>query len=75
MYLGVAEIIVGSLPGGGDTLLHLPYRYVQPQSVWFLRRFGLKTGIEFTYFGLSSGVVSGEIRECTNVFFVSISNE
>ena len=55
--------------------MHLPYRYVPPQSVWFLHRFGLKTGIDFTYFGLSSGVVLGEIRECMNVFVVSISNE
>jgi len=74
VYLGVAEIIVGSLPGGG-TLLHLPHRYLPPQRVWFLRRFGLKTGLDFTYFGQSSGMVFGEIRECMNVFVVSISNE
>ena len=71
--LSVAEIIVVSLPGG--TLLHLPYRYVPPQSVWFIRRFGVKTGIDFTYFGLSSVMVFREIRECMNVFVVSISNE
>ena len=75
MYLGVAEIIVDSLPGGGGTSLHLPYRYVPPQSVWFMRRFGVKTGIDFTYFGLSSVMVFREIRECMNVFVVSISNE
>ena len=76
MYLGVAEIIVDSLPGGGGgTSLHLPYRYVPPQSVWFMRRFGVKMGIDFTYFGLSSVMVFREIRECMNVFVVSISNE
>ena len=73
MYLGVAEIIVGSLPG--DTHLHLRYKYVPPQSVWFCAVLVLKTGIDFTYFGLSSGMVFGEIRECMNVFVVSISNE
>ena len=71
--LSVAEIIVVSLPGG--TPLHLPYRYVPPQSVRFIRRFGVKTGIDFTYFGLSSVMVFREIRECMNVFVVSISNE
>ena len=77
MYLGVAEIIVDSLLGaeGGGTPLHLAYRYVPLQSVWFLRRFGVKTGIDFTYFGLSSGMIFREIRECMNVFVVSISNE
>lgn len=76
MYLGKAEIIVGSLPGGGGTPLHLRYRYVPPQSVWLLRRLiGLKTCMDFTYFGLSSGMVFREIRECMNVFVVSISNE
>ena len=77
MYLGVAEIIVDSLPGAGagGTPLHLAYRYVPPQSVWFLRRFGVKTGIDFTYFGLSSVMVFRDIRECMNVFVVSISNE
>ena len=74
MYLGVVEIIVDSLPGG-VTPLHLAYRYVPPQSVWLLRRFGVKTGIDFTYFGLSSGVIFREIRESMNVFVVSISNE
>ena len=31
--------------------------YVPPQRVGFLRRFGLKTGIDFAYFGLESGMV------------------
>ena len=34
-----------------------PYRYVPPQSVGFLRRFGMKTGTDFAHFGLESDVV------------------
>ena len=34
-----------------------PYRYVPPQRVGFLRRFGLKTGLDFAQFGLESGMV------------------
>ena len=35
-------------PGGGEgTPLYKPYRYVPPDWVGFLRRFGLKTGIHF----------------------------
>ena len=30
---------------------------MQPQRVWFLRRFGLKTGTDFDHFGLESGMV------------------
>ena len=37
--------------GGGV----LPYRYVPPQRVKFLRRFGLKTDIDFAHLGLDSG--------------------
>ena len=32
---------------GGGTPLYKPYRYVLHQRVGFLRRFGLKTGIDF----------------------------
>ena len=43
-------------PGGGGagrgTPLYKPYRYVPPQRARFLRRFGLKTGLDFAYFGL-----------------------
>ena len=48
---------VGKRPGG--TPLYKPYRYmyVPPQSVWSLRRFGLKVGIDFAHFGLESGIV------------------
>ena len=41
----------------GGISLYKPYRYVPPQRVWFLRRFGLKTGIHFAHFGLESGIV------------------
>ena len=44
-------------PGGGDTPLYKPCQYVPPQRVGFLRRFGLKTGIDFAYFGLELGMV------------------
>ena len=37
--------------------LYKPYRYLPFQQVGFLRRFGLKTGIDFAQFGLESGVV------------------
>ena len=48
---------IGSREGGGErgTPLCKPYRYVQPQRVWFGGRFGLKTGIHFAHFGLESG--------------------
>ena len=35
-----------------------------------LRRFGLKTGIDFAYLGLNSGMVFEGIHECMNVFVV-----
>ena len=37
--------------GGGGTSLYQLYRYVLPQRVWFLSRFGLKTGIDFDHYG------------------------
>ena len=47
------------LPGGGGegTSLYKPYRNVPPHRVGFLRRFALKTGIDFAHFGLESGMV------------------
>jgi len=45
-------------PTGGTTL-HKVYRYAPAQKVWFLSRFGLKTGIDFEYFGLKLGMVIG----------------
>ena len=43
--------------GGGSTPLYLHYRYVPLQRVRVLRRFVRKTGIDFAYFGLNSGMV------------------
>ena len=43
--------------GEKGTPLYKPYRYVPPQRVRFLCRFGLKTGIDFAHFDLESGVV------------------
>ena len=34
-----------------------------PQRIWFLRRFGLKTGIDFAYAGLNSGMVFEGMHE------------
>ena len=40
------------------------YRYVPPQRVGFLSRFGLKTGIDFQHFGLKLGmVIGGNVHE------------
>ena len=44
-------------PGGEGTPLYKLYKFVPPHQVWCLRRFGLKTGIHFAYFGLESGMV------------------
>ena len=46
-------------PGEGGTPLYQVYRYVPPQRVWFLSRFGLKTGIDFEHFSLKLGMVIG----------------
>ena len=40
------------VPGG--TPLYKLCRYVPPHRIGFLRRFGLKTGIQFAHFGLES---------------------
>ena len=52
----------------GGTPLYKSDRYVPPQRVWFLRRFGLKTGLDVSHVGLESGMVfHREPRECMNV--------
>ena len=62
--------------GGGVTSLYKPYKYVLPQGVGFLRRFGLKTGIDFAHFGLEPDMVfKGTAVAATNAFIVSIPNE
>ena len=53
-------------PGG--TPLYKPCRYVPPQRIGFMRRFGLKTGIDFTHFGLELVMVFEEttgVYKCT----------
>ena len=58
MWKNVTSKANCSIPGGGgSTPLYKPYRYVPPHRVGFLRRFGLKTGINFAHFGLESGMV------------------
>ena len=49
--------------GGATTPVYLPHRYVPPQRVEFLRRFGLKTAVDFAYFGLNSGMLFEGMRE------------
>ena len=61
--------------GGEGTPLYKLYRYVPPQRVWFLGRFGLKTGIEFDHHGLFRVWFSRETRERINVFVFSTPNE
>ena len=47
----------------GGPPLYLPYRYVPLQRVGVLRRFGRKTGIDFAYSGLNSGMVFEGMHE------------
>ena len=57
----------------GGTPLYKVYRFVPPQRVWFLSRFGLKTGIDFDNYGLKSGRVlgAGNIYESLQIYFTS----
>ena len=54
--------------GGGGTPLYKPYMHVPPQRVGFLRRLGLKTGIDFAYLGLESGTVLEETRRSVRTY-------
>ena len=63
------------MPYPGGTPFYKPYRYVPPQRVGFLRRFGLKTGIDFAHFGLESGMVFEGITEFMNESVLSIPKE
>ena len=42
-----------------------------PQRAWFLRRFGLKTVVDFAYFGLNSVLVFERIRKFLDILVVS----
>ena len=55
----------GWAPGGGGGILPYISRIVMchPQRVGFLRRFGLKTGIDWAHFSLESGMVFEETTE------------
>ena len=64
----------GAYPAGGTPLYKL-YRYVPPGRVRYLRRFGLKTGIVLPILIWNRDWFSRELRECMNVFIVSIPNE
>ena len=66
-------LLPSPMPGGGGTPLYKVYRYVPPQRVCFLSRFGLKTGIDFDNYGLKSGRVfgAGNIYESLQTFFFS----
>ena len=64
----------GAYPAGGTPLYKL-YRYVPPDRVRYLRRFGLKTGIVLPILVWNRDWFSRELRECMNVFIVSILKE
>ena len=64
MLKTLGRVLVPWGGGGGEgTPLHLLYKYVPPERVWLLRRFDLKAGIDFTYFGLNSGTVFEGMHE------------
>ena len=57
-------------PQGGIPLYEV-YRYVPPQRVWFLSRFGLKMGIHFKHFGLKLGmVIEGTFTKAYELIFL-----
>ena len=60
---------------GGSTPLYKIYRYVPPHRVGFMRRFGLKTGIHFAHLVWNRVWILRELRDCMNVFIVSIPDE
>ena len=58
--------------GGGGSPLYKLYRYVLPHQVGFLRRFGQKMGHTLPILVWNQVCFSRELRECMNVFIVSI---
>ena len=61
--------------GAMRPIVPIVYRYLSPYRVGFLRRFCLKTGIHFALFVWNWVWFSRELRECMNIFIVSIPNE
>ena len=53
------------IPTPEGTPLYKPYTYEPPQRVGFLRRYGLKTGIDFAHIILELGMV---FEETTGVY-------
>ena len=53
------SVPASAIQARGGTSLYKSYRYVPPPRVGFLRRFGLKTSIDFTHFGLESKIGYG----------------
>ena len=52
-----------NFPGGG-VLSYICFIGIGPlQRLWFLRRVGLKTGPDFAYFGVNSGMVFEGMHE------------
>ena len=57
--------------GWGGTSLYKVFRYVLPQRVWFLSRFGMKTGMDFEHFGLKLGmVIRGTFPKASKLIFL-----
>ena len=54
--MSLIDLDCDNIPGGGGTSLNKPYRFVPHQKVWFLCRYGLKTGNDFAHFGLKLGM-------------------
>ena len=63
--------LISVIPTRGGTPLYEVYKYVPPQRVWFLSRFGLKTGIDFEHFGLKlSMVIEGTFTKAYKLIFL-----
>ena len=54
--------------GGGGTPLYKPKRYVQPQTTVFLRRFGLKLGIDFVHLVWNQSLCLSSSLKMTTLF-------
>jgi len=66
-FVHVFELSVEGVvyPGGGG------YSYGPPQRLWFLGRFGLKSGIDFEHFVLKLGmVIGGTFTKAYNLIFL-----